>query len=224
MKRALQHSALPAIVVLAVAAGHAHAEQKREALYEIALDIDRDGRMDRAVLVLVGPGRTDFHPLTAERYGLSPEESVELYVYLATGDEKLDLSRKPDFLKTGIINEETPWVEPLESTAKGSLVVTSVYGWGARQSQGESITIVHRGGEFLVAGYSKGWEWGNEVHKPNGDWDVETTIGGCDINFLTGKGVVTDGLDDQGRPIKGTFKPIKLADWPAWKYPKACEF
>lgn len=224
----LQHATLASIVALAMAALPALAEDKakrREALYEIALDIDRDGRMDRALLVLVGPGRTDFNPLTAERYGLSEDESIDLYIYLAAGDEKLDLARKPAFLKAELIDpEQTPWVQPLESTAKGSLVVTSVYGWGARQSWGESITIVHRDGEFLVAGYGKGWEWSTEVHKPNGEWDVETAIGGCDINFLTGKSIMTNGLDDKGRRIKGTFKPLRLLDWPAWNRPKACEF
>ena len=45
---------------------------------EIALDIDRDGRTDRAVLVR--------HPTGS---------SADLSIYMAAGDEKIDLSRKP---------------------------------------------------------------------------------------------------------------------------------
>ena len=91
------------------------------------------------------------------------------------------------------------------------------------ERRGEILTIAYRKGEFLVAGYSRGWEWGNEVRKPNGDWDVETTIGGCDINFLSGKGVVSDELDESN-PIKGKFTPVKLPDWSTANRPEACEF
>ncbi len=215
-----------ALLACGVATAPAFAEEKREALYESTLDIDRDGKMDRAVLVVVGGpgGRTDFGPMSDERYGLEGEESVDLYIYLAAGDEKLDLSRKPTFLKKGIADtEQTNWVQPLENTGKGSLIATFVYGWGARQTWGESLTIVHRGGEFLVAGYTRDWEWGNEVHKADGSWDVETRIGGCDINYLTGKGTMYRVLDEY-QPMKGTFKLVKLADWQVGKRPKACEF
>lgn len=204
----------------------AYAAETREALYQATLDIDRDGKMDRAVLVVVGGpgGRTDFGPMSDERYGLEAEESVDLYIYLATGDEKLDLSRQPTFLKKAIVDtEQTNWVQPLETTDKGSLIVTAVYGWGARQSWGESLTIVHRRGEFLVAGYTRDWEWGSEVHKADGSWDVETLIGGCDINYLTGKGVAYHVLDEY-QPMKGTFRLVKLADWAVGKRPKACDF
>ena len=220
--RALFQIALIAFGVTAPA----FADVKREALYEVTLDIDRDGKMDRAVLVVVGGpgGRTDFGPMSDERYGLEAEESVDLYIYLAAGDEKLDLSRQPTFLKKGIADtEQTNWVQPLESTGNGSLIATFVYGWGARQSWGESLTIVHRGGEFLVAGYTRDWEWGNEVHKVDGSWDVETLIGGCDINYLTGKGTMYRVLDEY-RPMKGTFKLVKLADWQVGKRPKSCDF
>lgn len=214
------------LIAFGVVTASAFAEEKREALYEATLDIDRDGKMDRAVLVVVGGpgGRTDFGTMSEDRYGLEAEESVDLYIYLAAGDDKPDLSRKPTFLKKAIIDtEQTNWVQPLESNGKGSLIVTAVYGWGARQSWGESLTIVHRGDEFLVAGYTRDWEWGNEVHKADGSWDVETLIGGCDINFLTGKGVAYHVLDEY-QPMKGTFKLVKLADWQVGKRPKACEF
>lgn len=226
MKAAFRHAVLPWMVGLATAPVPALAENnsRQEALYEITLDIDKDGKTDRAVLVLVGPGRTDFSPLTKERYGLSEGENVDLYIYLGTGDDKLDLSRKPALMKKAIVDRgKTNWVQPLEKNDDGSLVLTSVYGWGARKSWGESLTIVHRGGDFLVGGYAKDWEWANEVRKADGTLDVETAMGGCDIDFLTGKAVASQGLDEEETPIEGKFTPVKFADWPAGKLPEACE-
>ena len=224
MKTVFRHAVMPWMVVLAAATAPALAETRQEALYEITLDIDKDGKNDRAVLVLTGPGRTDFDPLTKERYGLSQEENVDLYIYLGTGDDKLDLSREPAFMKKAIVDpERTPWVQPLEKDDDGSLVVTAVYGWGARKSWGESLTIVHRDGELLVGGYAKDWEWANEVRKPDGTLDVETAIGGCDIDFLGGKATASDGLDEVETPIEGKFTPVKLADWQIETLPEACE-
>jgi hypothetical protein len=225
MKTLSRHAVLFLIAALAAFPAPAFGEKKTEALYEVTLDIDKDGKADRAVLVLVGPGRTDFHPLTEERYGLSAGESVDLFVYLAAGDGKLDLSRQPSFLQKDIVDpERTSWVQPLESENDGSLIVTSVYGWGARQSWGESLTIVYRGGEFLVAGYTKDWEWSSEIRKADGEWDVGTTIGGCEIDFLSGKGVQSEGLDGESEPIEGKFEPVRLADWSGGDLPDACDF
>ena len=58
-----------ALLACGVAAAPAFAEEKREALYESTLDIDRDGKMDRAVLVVVGGpgGRTDFGAISSAR-------------------------------------------------------------------------------------------------------------------------------------------------------------
>ena len=222
MKTAFQHAALPWIVALATVPMPALADDKpsTQALYETTLDIDNDGKTDRAVLVLVGSERTDFGPLTEELYAVGDGESVDLYLYLAVGDEKLDLSRKPAFLKKKIVDpEEVPWVQPLESKDKGSLVVASCYGCGANKSWAQTLTIVHRGGEFLVAGYARDWDWNSHLS----DGSVETIMGGCDIDFLAGKGVVSDGLDE-GKPIEGKFTPVKLADWSDDMRPAACDF
>ena len=195
-------------------------QPRAEALYDITLDIDNDGKTDRAVLVLMGPGRTDFDPLTLERYGLSGDESVDLHVYLAAGDEQIDFARKPSFVRKAIVDtEETSWVQPLGIAADGSLKVTSVYAWGASKTWGEKLTIVYRNGEFLVAGYARDWDWNSHL----ADGSVETLMGGCDIDFVSGKGVLLDGLDDS-RPIDGKFAPVKLADWSTANRPEACEF
>ena len=167
------------------------------------LDIDREGKMDRAALVQ------------------DPDsEYVSLYIYLAVGDEKPDLSRRPDFLKKQITEGSAIG---LESKGERSLIVTSCFDCGANKSWKETLTVIHHGGEFLVAGYTRDWDWNSQIRKADGEWDVETFMGGCDINFLTGKGVASQDLDE-GKPLKGKFRPVKLSDWSAEKRPKACDF
>ena len=159
-------------------------------LHEIALDIDQDGKMDRAVLAKPQPELPD----------------ADLYIYLALGDEKVDLSRKPAILKKAIATDA---IEGLESAGKGSLIVK--YGWGGSNTYEAKLTIVHRRGAFWVAGFTK-------------SWDRRDGIGSCDINFLTGKGVVSRGPSGKDRPMGAKFKPVKLADWSPDKHAKACDF
>jgi hypothetical protein len=204
MKTVFRRAALASIIGLAGVSAPALAEEKpsAEPLHEITLDIDNDGKTDRAAIVRSADGA-----------------QADLYVYLAAGDGKLDLSRKPTFLKKAITEGSVRGLE----TGDGSLIVTSCYGCGARKSWDETLTVVHRDGEFLVARYAKDWDWGNEIRKPNGEWDVDTIIRGCDVDFLMGKGVVTEGLDGESEPIEGKFEPVKLADWSDDTRPKACE-
>ncbi len=93
-----------------------------KALFEIKLDIDRDGKMDRAVLV--GPPESEARG--GDQFMLNSDEHVDLYIYLAVEDEKIDLSRKPAFLKKEIV--KSGWffcVYPLESKGNGSLIVST---------------------------------------------------------------------------------------------------
>ncbi|ANT50452.1 hypothetical protein A6B35_11200 [Mesorhizobium amorphae CCNWGS0123] len=167
--------------------------------FEVALDIDADGQMDRAVIAQD-----------------ADNGQAELSIYLAAGEGKLDPSRKPDFVKKSLTEER---ILALESKGKESLVITSCFGCGANKSTEATLTIVYREGKFLVAGYSRDWDW--NVHKSDGT--VETTLGGCDIDFLTGKGIASQDLDD-GKPVEGKFAPIALADWSDDSRPKPCEF
>ncbi len=167
--------------------------------FEVTLDMDNDGQADRAMITT------------------KPDDgSADLSLYLAAGGGKLDPARKPDFVKNALTQDR---VLALEDKGKGSLVVTSCFGCGANKSWEAKLTIVWRGGKFLVAGYSRDWDW--NVQKADGP--VETTLGGCDINFLTGKGVASKDLDD-GKPVTGKFVPIALADWSDDSRPEPCEF
>lgn len=201
MKAAFHLAVLPWIVALATVpmAARAQDEPSAEPPFEATLDIDNDGLTDRAVIVS--------NPDT----GLA-----DLSLYLAVGEGKLDPSRKPDFVKKALTEDR---ILALETKGKGSLVVVSCFGCGASKSTEATLTIVWRRGKFLVAGYSRDWDWG--VQKSDGT--VETTLGGCDINFLTGKGTVSKDLED-GKPVAGKFTPIALADWSDDRRPKPCEF
>jgi hypothetical protein len=157
-------------------------------VHEMAIDIDQDGRADRAALVRD-----------------KASSGLDLYIFSGAGDAKLDLSRKATFVKKGLA---TSLVLAFEQRGKGSLVVTTGCG-GCSNDWSITLTIVHRGGEFLIAGFTR-------------EWDTRNGTGTCDINFLTGKGTLTrDGA--KARPLKGKFAPVKLADWSSEREPKACD-
>lgn len=192
MTAALQR-ALPWIAALAIVPMSALAQSAptAEPPKEIALDIDNDGKMDRAVLTR-RPG----------------SDGADLRIYLAVGDGKVEPSRPSDFLKQELAHGTVVY---LASKSNGSLIVK--YGCGGCSNDYlTTLTIVHRGGEFLVAGLTYDWDTRNEG------------IGGCDINFLTGKGVTSRGLEGKSKPIRAKFRAVKLADWSDEKRPKVCNF
>ncbi|AZO25289.1 hypothetical protein EJ070_34635 [Mesorhizobium sp. M1E.F.Ca.ET.045.02.1.1] len=195
MKTVFHHAALPLIATLAAMPAPALAGDRPA--FELTLDIDQDGTMDRAVVV-------------------QDDGPADLYIYLATAGEKLDPSRKPDFVRKALTEDR---ILDLESKGKGSLAITSCFGCGASKSTEDTLTIVHRQGKFLVGGYSRYWDWG--IQKSDGT--VETTIGDCDINYLTGKATASRDLE-AGKPVKGRFKPVPLKNWSYEKRPKICSF
>ena len=189
MTRAPYCRTLHLAVALALAPASANAQESfaLRDIHEVTLDIDKDGRQDRVALV-------------RDRTG----GGIDLYIYLAHADEKLDLSRKPALLKK---NLATNLVLALEGRGNGSLIVR--YGCGGCSNDWTAtLTIVHRGGDFLVAGYTL-------------DWETRNGVGRCDVNFLTGKGTLQRDLA-RVRPIKGKFAPVRLSDWSDAKRPQAC--
>ncbi len=157
-------------------------------LFEVKLDIDKDGEADRALIVRD----------PASIYS-------DLQIYLGGGDEKLDPSRKPSFTKKELT---TAPVLGLESKSGTSLVVR--YGFGGSNSYENALTIVHRGGQFLVAGFSAEWDTRNGG------------VGACDINYLTGKGFASKGPQGKNNLLIGKFSPLTLADWSSTTLPTAC--
>jgi hypothetical protein len=192
MKPAFPSAALYLAATLAMVPTGAPAEDATSPgdRHEVVLDIDRDGRPDRAVLVRHARGA-----------------AADLLIYLGAGSEALDLARKPDIRKDDLAHGH---VMRLETNSKGSLVVH--YGCGGCSNDYETtLTIVYRGGDFFVAGFSYNWE-------------TREGVGSCDINFLTGKGIRSRDLA-KTKPIKARFTAVKLDDWSVDKQPnlaRAC--
>jgi hypothetical protein len=191
MTNALQPVVLALVAAMAVAPAGTRAADKPalEVLSQITLDMDRDGKLDRAAMV--------HNPQSIY---------ADLYIYLGAGAEPLDLAHKPTFVKKDFTTDP---VLGLASDGKGALVVKyGRVGLGSNQYE-MRLTVVHRRGGFWVAGFSN-------------DWDMrDGSIGSCDINFLTGKGVASHS-NAKPRPIKAKFVPIKLSDWSEDRQLKTC--
>ncbi|WP_434721615.1 hypothetical protein [Mesorhizobium sp. RIZ17] len=193
MRKAFHHAVWPWFVALPATPTPAIAQNAPA--FELKLDIDQDGKTDRAIILQEAGGPAD------------------LYIYLDV--EKPDPPRQPDFVKKRLTEDQ---VVDLEAKGKGSLAITSCSGCGAIKSTEETLTIVYRRGKFLVGGYTRNWDWNQQTSS-----GVETTLGDCDINYLTGKATASTDLEE-GKPIKGKFRLVLLKDWSADRRPKACDF
>jgi hypothetical protein len=189
------------------------AADKREALYDTVLDFNTDGVPDRVALVLVGPGRSDFSEPTKERYSLSADEQIELVLYFGAGAAPLDISKPADIMSRTVVDgERGNWVLPPMATDRGSLQIVTAAGLGSANEIDHTVTIAWRNGAAVVAGYTVSWEYSDSA-------------GTCDVNLLSGKAVLTEGVEDigQNKKLKGSFKPIPLAKWSAKTRPTVCD-
>ena len=107
------------------------ATPRHDVLFDVTFDMDHAGTGDRAVLVLVGPDRTDFSEGTKEVYLLGKGERADLLIYLNHGDGPLDFTKPPALRKKNLISpDELAFVMPLAVNQKGSLNVVSSNGFG----------------------------------------------------------------------------------------------
>jgi hypothetical protein len=109
-----------------------------EMLREITLDIDQDGKRDRAVLA-----RND-----------DENSYVDLYIYLGDDADKPDLSRKPSIVKRHLASGH---VYEMAGSANGLLRVEARCG-GCSNDYDTAFSIVYRAGDFLIGGLSRSWE------------------------------------------------------------------
>ena len=200
------------LLLFLVLASAAQAETIRETLFEAALDMDGDGTLDRAALILVGSGRGTIWDLTRGTYPLSGGETVDLAIYLGAGDLPADLTQTPTILKQNFIDREyAGWVQALEVVNKRSLKVGWNYQPGSSHDLAEEITIVWRKGLFLVVGIDVFWE------NPNG-------LGNCQLNLSTGQGSRAEGELPAPKPtFKAKVKPVPLEKWSAKTWPTQCD-
>jgi hypothetical protein len=190
----------------------AFAAEKRDTLFEVSLDMDADGKLDRAVLVLMGPGRDLTWDLSRGHYPLTEGDTVDLAIYLSAGGALVDLAKPPTILKRNILDREyAGWVQSLDVVNLHSLKVGWNYQPGSSHDLEESITIAWRKGQFLVVGLDTFWE------NPNG-------IGNCQINLSTGEGNRAAGEHPAPKPtFKAKVKPVPLQNWSEKTRPKQCD-
>jgi hypothetical protein len=188
------------------------AATREDVLFDVTFDMDHAGTSDRAALVLVGPGRTDFSEQTKDVYLLGEGERADLFIYLNHGDGPLDLTRPPTLRKNSLISrDELSFVIPLVVSQKGSLNVVSSNGFGNTFNTTQTLTIVYRDGKFRVAG------WAQDSYNSR-----EAQSSHCSVNYLAGK-AVKRGTDGKDVRLKGVFKPIELEEWTTASEPAVCE-
>ncbi len=190
----------------------AAAAPREDLLFDVTLDMDHAGTSDRAVLVLVGPGRSDAENPSKDFYQLGESERADLLIYLNHGDRSLNIKSPPTLRKEDITNgDELAFVMPPAVSLKGSLNVVSSNGFGNTFNTTETLTIVYRDGTFMVAG------WAQDFYNSREDKSSH-----CSVNYLAGKALkrVDTGKDAR---LKGVFKPVSLADWTTTDQPAVCE-
>ncbi|MEH2546976.1 hypothetical protein V1283_003621 [Bradyrhizobium sp. AZCC 2262] len=140
MKTAFRPARWVWILFLAIIPVRLSAEPGRslEVLREITLDIDQDGKRDRAVLT-----RND-----------DESSYVDLHIYLDDDTDKSDLSRKPSIVKRHLASGH---VYEMASSGNGSLRVEVRCG-GCSNDYDTVFSIAYRAGDFLVGGLTRSWE------------------------------------------------------------------
>lgn len=136
------------------------------------------------------------------------DAGADLYIYRALEPSRA-APAKPALIKKNAAWSGAMWgTRPsLEVSGKGSLLVKSENDAIGRGRWSQTLTIVYRNKEFIVAGLTR------EAHDT-----IDLTNHSCDLNYLAGK-----GLRDGRRVAIKTPAP-KFADWSDEKLPEACAF
>ena len=147
-------------------------------------DWDRDGHQDLAILAVTGP----------------EENHIGLFVYLRDADREqlapiLAMPAKlwGSTLKAGFGGQEAT-IRALEN---GSIAVTEQNYAIGRDRGFDTVTLALRGGKFIVAGFTHSYYDTIQEREPLH----------CDLNLLTGKGMVND------KPIAFAARSLTLEEW-----------
>jgi hypothetical protein len=183
-----------AITFLATASVAALAETPglERVLSVATLSFESNGDTDRAVLVE------------------NDDAGADLYIYLGLDPSKSYAPIRPALVKKAAAWSGSMWgTRPsLETNDRGSLLIKSANETIGRSRWSQTLTIVYRNKEFIVAGLTR--ETSDTLDPKAG--------GSCDVNFVTGKG------KRNGKPVEIKFSAMKFADWSDEKPPKECSF
>lgn len=188
----------PLISAIAAACCHFSASARAEAP-------NFENVLSAVTLDFTGNGEQDRAVLAQNK-----DDGADLYIYLrkdASGSEPVLALAE---LKKGVVFSGGMWgqLPSLDVNGKGSLLIKSGNESVGRARWTQTLTVVYRNKEFLIGGIAYTTR---DTLDPKGG-------GACDLNLLSGKGL------RNGKPIKGTLAPIKLADWSDDKLPAECQF
>lgn len=181
------------ILTLSVSTGNAESIPKPSVIADAKIDIDRDGKSDRAILV-EGKSSSD----------------VDLYIFNNTDTTPSDISKGAELVRKDFLDQSIDGSISGMEVRKNSLVIK--YGWIGRNDTEAELTIVNRGGKYLIGGFSF-------------SYDTATGHGACEINYLTGKGLVSkisEGRVLSKKTLSKTFEPIELSKWTTDSVPANC--
>jgi hypothetical protein len=138
MKKMAQQTALICGLVSTIAANSAFADSDppKDGAYEATLDLDQDGKMDRAI-VTQDPG----------------DGQADLAIYLSAGNGPLDPALRPTLFKKSLTAQR---ILAVGGAGEGTLIVKYGCG-GCSNDEDTSLRIVRRAGEFVIAGFT--WTW-----------------------------------------------------------------
>jgi hypothetical protein len=173
-----------------VAAARAETPDYSRVLASVTLSFE-SGDMDRAVLVENG------------------DAGADLYIYRALQPSR-GAPATPALVKKNAAWSGAMWgTQPsLETNAKAALLIKSANESIGRGRWSQTLTIIYRNKEFVVAGLTR---------EARDTLDLKNHHS-CDLNFLTGKGV------RDGKAVALKAPAPKLADWSDEKLPEACAF
>ncbi len=172
-----------------------------------------------ALLLLAAPAAAE--PLAGPvRSDLNNDGRAEMFTLLDTGDGTADLQIENTGWGNGVIYaEDIAWVggigqrPELALAENGSVQVISMNEAIGRDRWELTLTIAYRWDAYRVAGFT--FRWRDTLDPDN--WGI------CDLNLLTGRGILQQGSLD--RPIRTTQAPLPAT---AWKddtpIPAACQY
>ena len=166
---------------------------------------NRDDAFNRVVsaITLYFDDRGDGDPDKAVLVNADGCGNFDLYLYVADQVHGFKWTDGPALVKKQAIAAGSHCAQAvLKAGARGALQVIARNDWILPTGR-ETLTIVYRDKQFLVAGYA------SQVSSITGPETPEKPerFSTCDLNFLTGKG------RRGGRPMKITRPAPKLADW-----------
>lgn len=175
-----------------IAAAAAQAEPDYSRILDAETFSAENGETDRAVLVA------------------NDDNGADLYIYL-----DIDNSDAPKPPKPALVKKDAAWNgaiwgsrPSIETNAKGSLLIKSENTGVGRSRWSQTLTVVYRNRQFVVAGLTRE---AYDTLDPN-------AAHGCDLNFLSGKG------KKDGKTVEIRTPAVKLADWSDANLPKECSF